>query len=633
MMNRAMALTATVTGLILLAGCATGRPRLEMQATAGEESSLRWVAPARTAVRLPAPAMTVKLGEREVRVPLRLQSHELRLNGAVFQYEILGGAGAETVSGRYKVEAELLESGRVLRQQSALALDKELKHDLTVTTAFEVTGKPAAAMVTEAMELIQDPDAPMPDTALYTHGARAQALEAGRPASAWFAMGLSSTDQAGARLSMPVVGFAFLPAAAGTPPWMLAVSSDPHSGTQFHSVRSGGATQIRLVNRYAGATVPLKEERRTAVLEFHRQGADGNFMSFYRTIPEVAPAPGWVREVALAYYDYNGDDGQGWYRDIEAMARRCPPEHRGKIVACLHGWYDNLGRYCYDHASGTLQENWQAFANPRGRSKPAIPMSKAEMHRRIQFAKERGFRVILYFADSTNCTGAPAMGPGQTFVQPNGQTRAGWAGPCGGGGPLQDPSSLVVQEWYLGYLEALLKEYGRVVDGFVYDESNLFPVNDVSYRIRERPAYADRAMLGLVKALTLKVQGWRAVNPALVLMEGSHYFYGLVANGSFTDFPGLPLVANYRNASWTCSWTEPGIRNVHTHFRTRPDIQYPYGLDMGLTNGEGTDTGPAEMKPEILDAVFQHFLKRVQEGPERPKIKTIQGLEACLAKQ
>ena len=68
-----------------------------------------------------------------------------------------------------------------------------------------------------------------------------------------------STDRAGARLSMPVVGIAFPPAAAGKPYWMLAVSSDPRSGTQFHSLRSGRATQIKLVNRYAGATVPLKE--------------------------------------------------------------------------------------------------------------------------------------------------------------------------------------------------------------------------------------------------------------------------------------------------------------------------------------------------------------------------------------
>ena len=88
---------------------------------------------------------------------------------------------------------------------------------------------------------------------------------------------------------------------------------------------------------------------------------------------------------------------------------------------------------------------------------------------------------------------------------------------------------------------------------------------------------------------------------------------------------------NYRNSSWTCSWFDPGIRNVHTHWRTDPNTIYPYGLDMGLSNGTGTDTGPSEMSPEILDEVFQHFLKRVKEGPERPKIKTIEGLDKLLA--
>jgi hypothetical protein len=105
----------------------------------------------------------------------------------------------------------------------------------------------------------------------------------------------------------------------------------------------------------------------------------------------------------------------------------------------------------------------------------------------------------------------------------------------------------------------------------------------------------------------------------------------LVANGSFTDFPGLPLVINYRNASWTCSWTDPGIRNVHTRFRTRSDIAYPYGLDLGLSNGWDSDMGPSEMNPAVLDEVFRHFRRRVSEGPERPKIKTIQALDARLA--
>ncbi|MHC4800439.1 MAG: hypothetical protein ACYTF1_27680 [Planctomycetota bacterium] len=312
------------------------------------------------------------------------------------------------------------------------------------------------------------------------------------------------------------------------------------------------------------------------------------------------------------------------------MADMCPLEHRNKIALCIHGWYDNIGFYCYDHRTGKLLDQWRAFANPRGKSKPAIAMSKQEMHRRIKFAKDRGFRVILYYADGMNCTGVPDFHKGQAFVYQNGRTRGGWRGPCGGGGPSLDPTFTEVREWFLGYLEALLAEYGREIDGLVFDETNYFLIDDVSYRIRAKPAYADRAMMTLMRDLTLKVQQWRKVNPDLIFMEGSHYYYGLAANGSFTDFAGLPLVINYRNTSWTCSWNNPGIRNLHTHHRTDPNVKYPYGLDLGLTNGWATDTGPAEMDPKILNQVFQHFLKRVKQGPQRPKIKTIEGLADLL---
>ena len=150
-------------------------------------------------------------------------------------------------------------------------------------------------------------------TAIYTRGAKAFALEEGRQTGAYFHLGLNSTDRIGPMLSMPVVGFALKPSAARQPPWILAVSSDPYSGTQFYGESAGGTTHISMATRYCGTTVPLKEEARTSALEFHRKGADGMFHSFYRTIPEVAPAPAWVHEIALAYYDYNGDNGKGWF--------------------------------------------------------------------------------------------------------------------------------------------------------------------------------------------------------------------------------------------------------------------------------------------------------------------------------
>ena len=63
--------------------------------------------------------------------------------------------------------------------------------------------------------------------------------------------------------------------------------------------------------------------------------------------------------------------------------------------------------------------------------------------------------------------------------------------------------------------------------------------------------------------LTVLLQQQRRRNPDLCLFEGSHYLYGLVTHGSFTDFEGIPLAVNYRNTSIQCCWEDPGIRNVH----------------------------------------------------------------------
>jgi hypothetical protein len=258
-------------------------------------------------------------------------------------------------------------------------------------------------------------------------------------------------------------------------------------------------------------------------------------------------------------------------------------------------------------------------------------MSKNEIHKRIKFAKDRGFRVILYYADGTNCTGSMETRENEVFRYADNSTFMGWMGPDGGG-PALDPTCPEVRNWYKGYLTALLKEYGKELDGFVWDETNLLLADDLSYRIRSNPQYAGRAMMEFMKELTMIIQEWRKENPNLVIMEGSHYFYGLMANGSFTDYSGLPTIINYRNTSWSCIWMQPGIRNVHTHIRTRKDIDYPYGLDLGLSNGWDTDTGPSEMDPKIFDEVFQRFLQRTKEGPETPKIKNIDGLDTLLKK-
>jgi len=59
-----------------------------------------------------------------------------------------------------------------------------------------------------------------------------------------------------------------------------------------------------------------------------------------------------------------------------------------------------------------------------------VPMSLAEMHRRLKFAKDLGFRVLLYFSDGTNSdSGAPAFCKEYVLKDKNGKTFPGWKGP------------------------------------------------------------------------------------------------------------------------------------------------------------------------------------------------------------
>ena len=265
--------------------------------------------------------------------------------------------------------------------------------------------------------------------------------------------------------------------------------------------------------------------------------------------------------------------------------------------------------YTFDYGKNALADSWLVFTK--------YPLDKQEVHRRIKFATDLGFRVVLYFSDGMNCTGVPNdVRRGQAFVDADGRTRSGWTGPDGGGGNFLDPSSPLVQKWYLAYLEALLREYGKEVSGLVFDETNNFLPGDVSYRDKKSPAYADRAMMGLMSDLTRKVQQWRRTNPDLVFLEGSHQVYGLVAHGSYTDYQGFPLIINYRNNSWATYWEKPGIRNLHGHYRSDINIDYPYGFDMVLSDGWSDtgypQTGPARMPAEVLAEVVERFQRRIE---------------------
>jgi hypothetical protein len=589
--------------------------------------ALVWKVPGKHEVHIDSPELTI---DGVPGASFALEKQTLGRNLASLDYAVSVDAPGGRVNGDYRVDIVLhtTDGDECLRHSTELNFSEPIRHDVRITQGFRIPSA-ARAMITEKTRVTDD------RTQIYSEPRlMARELSVVDPLGAYYDLGLKSTDLKHVYLSMPVVGVAFKESvghfSAADKPLFLAIASDPYAGSQFYGLALKGkdaGVKVTLSCTYAGSIVPVLHEHRTLALDFHHKWADGIIRTFYETIPEIEPAPPWTHAIAANYYDYHSQEGEGWFRNIQKLAEVFPlREQRAKIVFCLHGWYDYDGMYTFDYATNSLAASWMVFKK--------YPMTKQEVHRRIKFATDLGFRVVLYFADGMNSSGVPNdIRRGHAYVYANGKTRVGWAGPTGGGGPALDPSSPVVQQWFRAYLRALLKEYATEISGLVFDETNYFVSDDVSYRDREHPAYADRAMMALVRDLSLEVQEWRKINPDLVFLEGSHYLYGLVAHGSYTDMSGFPLIIDYRNSSWQTAWSKPGIRNLNMHYRCDTNIDYPYGLDLSLSDGYAdTDfpqTGPARMSDDAWSEVTERFQRRIQQGPRLPKVSEIEGIDSC----
>jgi hypothetical protein len=196
----------------------------------------------------------------------------------------------------------------------------------------------------------------------------------------------------------------------------------------------------------------------------------------------------------------------------------------------------------------------------------------------------------------------------------------GWEGPDTIGESLRmDPAIPGLRDWYKGYLQALLAEYGREIDGLVWDETFYIPVNAVSYS-QQVPAYADRAMMRLVSEMTQMVQQYHKQNPDLVFLASDigETSYALVAHGTYQDSSMRPgawgpsMFANYRNCLWSCNWFP--VRHGGSRNRYAAEV---LGLPQGLSNGFGDDKGPDEMPEGLLNAVLRRFSKNVKDNRQR----------------
>ena len=581
------------------------RPVLLLHKQSEQIAVLTWRSPANGTVRLGAPVFEVRQNDRAKALPVavRLASHKCTGSTAQCEYMLTVDYGTDERAGKYRVTwAAVKDKGRaVLRQVSRLSFDKPLPLDVTVTHAVELP-------VTQAG---------MCTFPLRVGVVRGFAADASRGQSAFFTLGRGAAAREGHELAMPVIGLGDADTAGGT----LALATDPYCGVQFRVAHCNGgkapAASVMMATTYKGSLVPVTDERRTSALVFHRGGIDGMLTSFYDTIPQIAPGAAWIHDIHLNYYDYLGNGGRGWFDDLKTLAQKIPPAHRKSVVACIHGWYDYLGRYCFDRKTGKLADEWIAF--PRTRK---TPMSKAEIHKRIRFAKQLGFRVVLYFADGLNSDSAmPDYPKNWIFKDERGNMRKGWTGPSTGRTYTLDPSNPDVRRFFIGYAEALLAEYGREIDGLDWDETHYITQERLSKRGKSL-SYADRDFMTLVGEITQRVQQWRKHNPDLVFLTSDlvsgrarrRVPYALVSHGTYQDSAMDPaswppgLLPNYRNCLWSCNWFP--IRNRDRN-RIAPEV---YGLPQGLSNGYGDNVGPAQMKPDMLDAVIQRFLKRAKQG-------------------
>ena len=360
--------------------------------------------------------------------------------------------------------------------------------------------------------------------------------------------------------------------------WGAGLFADPTFAVLFEIRRPGGngtGATGSLIYRYAASRVPLRgTETRTFGVWLARgkeqpcafeNGVDAFFDLM---LPDVPPGPKWLHEIAMVYYDFLSDGGQGWERDVRALTDWLKPDERRRVVLCLHGWYDALGSYCFDAANRRMKSEWIAFEKTR-----KVTFTEAELKRRIRLAKEAGFRVLLYYGDGVNAdSGYPGYRDEWAYRDARNERIEGWQGPDTFGTTyFRNPAHPEVVAWYHDYLAALLKTYGTEIDGVVWDETFHMRIGWIA--ARPEPAYADRAMFALVKSLRQRVKQFDREKvflasdcigvPGMTDVPG----YALVADGTYQDSHCNPmawsygLFPNWRNSLCCLLYTSPSPRD------------------------------------------------------------------------
>jgi hypothetical protein len=405
--------------------------------------------------------------------------------------------------------------------------------------------------------------------------------------------------------------------------------ADPFFSTGFRLADSATSREGDFNCVYLASRVPMTQpEQRVFWTVIQSGGPEKALQAWYAiALSDVKEGPDWLHDVAWQHYDYLSHAGQGWFEDIDAAAKVIPKAERSKIVFTLHGWYDMLGRYSFDEKTGKLDDEWTAFpraAEMKSKGFPTsetVKMTKADMHRRIRYAKEKGFRVCVYFADGlTACDGA-GFNKAEEIMAPG-----GWGGPDTiGESYLQDPTRPKVYERYLNYLKALLGEYGREIDALVWDETFQFRAGMLAPG--EGRDYPDRAMMKLVRDCAKLVStmqpkvAFLASDCQGVTFDRKSYWldvppYAMMAHGCYQDSHCEPgtwpygIFASFRNVLWSCNW-QAVTRFDYTAF----GVEH-YQVPVATSNGWLDDKGIARLSEAELADVLKLYERRKTQRQE-----------------
>lgn len=400
-----------------------------------------------------------------------------------------------------------------------------------------------------------------------------------------------------------------------------ALLADPRFSAKFSFAREPGRVGGEIRYRYAGSQVPIigVEVRRFGLLigkaAPNHESFERSVDAFFRwMLPEVQPGPRWLQSIYMVDYDFLSDNGRGWEADLNCLTSWLKPAERRHVALCLHGWYDALGAYAFDETTGRLREHWVAMERTRH-----VEFTPDELRRRLKFARDRGYRTLLYFGDGLAAdSGAPGYHEDWVYRDAKGKPITGWQGPDTFGKTyLMNAAHPEVQRRFMNYLDALLQTVGRDVDGFVWDETFHAPAGQITRN--PTPAYCDRAMLDLVRDLTARVKRFDREKVFLasdcVGISPGIPGYAMVADGLYQDTHCQPerwpdaLFPNWRNAYWSCNW------GAVSHFEWTLFGVTEFGAPVAISNGWEDDHGPHEWTLSERDRFLKLFHQRIKQGP------------------